>query len=136
MIDDTLASSDSSFATVAVSDSTSSTEKRTLGAKAGCSLPKLLKCENSASVTSLIVIASSSTAPTKYLPAENHTKGSIADKFVKCITVSDSQSENNSTVSSAEVWVKFRRKSLTMEDKSKIENGSKLTDKHINLLIH
>ena len=59
MINDTSVSSDSSSVTIGVSDSTSSTEKRTLEAKAGCSLPKHLKCENSASIASPIVIASS-----------------------------------------------------------------------------
>ena len=66
------------------------------------------------------------------MPAENLTKGSIADKFLKCITISDSQSENSSIVNSAEVWVQFQWRSLTIEDKRKIENGSKLTDKHVN----
>jgi len=61
MIDDTSVSSDSSSVAIGVS---SSTEKCTLDAKAGCSLPKHLKCENFASVTSPIVIASSLTSLT------------------------------------------------------------------------
>ena len=138
--DSTDYASASSSVTTNVSVSTPS-EKRTVDAKnSECSQAKRVKCVDSASVSNLAV-ASSLTASTKLLPpAENRTKGDVAEKFVKCITISDSESSSTvqSIVNSTEVWVRFQRSSLTMEDKGKIENGSRLTDKHIgfaNLLI-
>ena len=120
----------SSFS-VSVSDSTSSTEKRVLDANSSeCSLPKCLKCEHSATVSSSNEIASSLPSVETSPSAENHTEGSVTE-LVECITISDFES-SSIAVKSTRVWVRFRRTSLSMEDKHIIEIGSKLTDKHIN----
>ena len=119
--DSTDYASASSSVTTNVSVSTPS-EKRNVDAKnSECSQAKRVKCVDSASVSNLAV-ASSLTASTKLLsPAENLTKGDVAEKFVKCITISDSESSSTvqSIVNSTEVWVRFRRSSLTMDDKGK-----------------
>ena len=85
-----------------------------------------MKCDDSASESSLTATSFSISSP----PAEDYTEGNAADKPVKCITVSDS--ESSSSVNSSEVLIRFRRSSLTLEDKRNIEDGSRLTDKHIS----
>ena len=87
-------------------------------------LAKHVKCNDSASES-----ISPATNFFKLPPAGYYTKGDAANKLVKCITVSDS--ESSSSVNSTEVWVRFQRSSLTLKDKCKIEDGSRLTDKHI-----
>jgi len=100
---------------VSVSDSTSSTEKLVLDANSSeCSLPKCLKCEHSATVSSSKIESSLpfvETSPS----AENHTEGSFT-KLVECVTISDSESSSIAG-KSTKMWVQFRRTLLTMEDK-------------------
>ena len=92
---DIVPGSDTSLSTVpvSVSDSTSSTEKCVLVANSSeFSLPKRLKCEHSATVSSL-EIASSLPSVETFTSAENHTEGSVT-KLVECITISDSESSS------------------------------------------
>ena len=82
-----------------------------------------MKCDYYASKSSSTATSFSMSSP----PAEDYTESDATDKPVKCITVSDC-----SSVNSTEVWVRFRRSSLALEDKCKIEDGLRLTDKHIS----
>lgn len=124
------ASVSSSLGSVTITSSDSPpSKKRTLDTWAKnreCSQAKRVKCDDSASESSSTATSFSKPSP----PAEDYTEGDAADKPVKCITVSDS--ESSSSVNSTELWVRFRRSSLTLEDKCKIEDGSRLTDKHIS----
>ena len=92
MINDALASSSSSSAATTMSDSTIS-EKHTLDVKnSECPQAKHVKCGDSTFVSNFTVV-SSLTASTKPLAsADNHTEGDVTDKFVECITISDSKS--------------------------------------------
>ena len=82
-----------SFVPVSVSDSTSSTEKCVLDANnSECSLPKCVKCEHSATMSSSAIASSFPSVETSP-SAENHTESSVT-KLVECITISDSESSS------------------------------------------
>ena len=124
------ASVSSSLCSVTTTSSDSSPSKKctlyTWGKNREFSQVKRVKCDESASESSSTATSFSISSP----PAEDYTEGDAANKHVKCITVNDS--ESSSAVNSTKVWVRFRHSSLTLEDKCKIEDGSRLTDKHIN----
>ena len=118
---------DNSSVTTTSSDSPSS-KKQTLDTWAKnreCPLAKCVKCNDSLSESS-----STATGFFKPPPAEDYIEGDAAHIPVKCITVSDA--ESSFSMKSTEMWVRFQRSSLTLEDKYKIENGLRLTDKHIS----
>ena len=125
MITDASVSSSLGSITTTSSDSPPS-KKRTLDTwskNRECSQVKRVKCDDSASESSLTATSFSISSP----PAEDYTESDATDKPVKCITVSDS--ESSSSVNSTEVWVRFRRSSLTLEDKCKIEDDLRLINR-------
>ena len=128
MITDASVSSSLGSVTITSSDSPPS-KKHTLDTWAKnreCSQVKRVECNDSASESSSTATSFSISSPA----AEDYTESDATNKPVKYITVSDS--ESISSVNSTEVWVRFRSSSLTLEDKCKIEDGSRLTDKHIS----
>ena len=53
------------------------------------------------------------------------------EKHVNCINISSSPLKHN-TANSTKIWVQFQRNVLTMTAKEVIEDGHRLTDRHIN----